>query len=123
MTVASLKHHTISFKHAIDGIIYTFKTQPNFRVHTFFAVLAILSGIFFNISSSQWSVIIFVIGLVIVCEMINTSLESVTDLLTDQYHLKAKIAKDVSAGMVLVSAIIAVITGLLIFVPIIWEFF
>ena len=86
MTVASLRHHTISFKHAVEGIIYTFKTQPNFRVHTFFAVLAITSGLFFSINTSEWSVIIFVIGLVIICEMINTSLESVVDLLTDKYH-------------------------------------
>ena len=123
MTVASLRHHSISFKHALDGIIYTFTTQPNFRVHTIFAVLAIVSGFFLKITTSEWSVIIFVIGLVIICEMINTSLESVTDLLTDQYHLSAKIAKDVSAGMVLVSAFIAVITGLLIFAPHLWVYF
>ena len=123
MTVTSLKRHTISFKHALDGIFYTFKTQPNFRVHTFFAVAATCSGLFLKISPAEWSVIIFVIGLVIICEMINTSLESVTDLLTNQYHLSAKIAKDVSAGMVLVAAAIAVVTGLLIFTPHLWAFF
>lgn len=123
MTVASLRHHTVSFKHAFDGLIYTFKTQPNFRIHTFFAILAISSGLFLNITSSEWSVIVFVIGLVLICEMINTSLESVIDLLTDKYHLSAKIAKDVSAGMVLISALIAVITGLLVFVPHLWRYF
>lgn len=123
MTVASLRHHTISFKHALEGLIYTFKSQPNFRVHTVFALFAISSGLFFSITPSEWSVIVFVIGLVLICEMINTSIESVVDLLTDQYHLSAKIAKDVSAGMVLVSALIAVITGLLVFIPHLWLYF
>lgn len=123
MTVASLRHHTVSFKHALDGLIYTFKTQPNFRIHTLFAILAISSGLFFNITPSEWSVIVFVIGLVLICEMINTSLESVVDLLTDKYHLSAKIAKDVSAGMVLVSALIAIVTGLLVFLPHLWPYF
>jgi diacylglycerol kinase len=70
-----------------------------------------------HINSAEWAVVIFVIGLVLVAEMINTSVEAVVDLLTSKYHLKAKVAKDVSAGMVLVSAFIAVVTGILVYLP------
>lgn len=115
--MSPLRRHTISFKHAFDGLFYTLRSQPNFRVHVFFATLAIVLGFLFHLSRPEWSVIIFVIGLVLIAEMVNTSIESVVDLITDQFHLKAKIAKDVAAGMVLVSAIIAIITGILIYIP------
>ncbi len=109
--------HTISFKHALDGVIYTITTQPNFRVHLIAAIIAVSAGFYFNLSSAEWSVIVFIIGLVLVAEMINTAIESVVDLATEQFHQLAKVAKDVSAGMVLTTAVMAVITGLLIFLP------
>ncbi len=115
--MSRLRQHTVSFKHALDGVIYTFKTQPNFKVHTIFAVIAITASIYFQVSPAEWAVIIFIIGLVLVTEMINTSIESVVDLATEEFHEKAKVAKDVSAGMVLVTAIISVLVGILIFVP------
>lgn len=115
--MSRLRQHTISLKHALDGVIYTFRTQPNFQVHSIFAILAIAAGIYFQVSAAESAVILFIIGLVLITEMINTSIESVVDLATDQFHEKAKIAKDVSAGMVLVTALIAVLVGILIFVP------
>lgn len=115
--MSRLKQHTISFKHAFDGVIYTFKTQPNFKVHVIFAILATIAGFYFQITRAEWAVIIFIIGLVLIAEMINTSIEAVVDLHTEQYHDLAKIAKDVSAGMVLITAVMAIITGVLIFLP------
>lgn len=115
--MSRLRKHTISFKHAFDGVVYTLKTQPNFQVHVIFAIIAVSLGFIFRISGSEWAVILFVIGLVLVAEMVNTSIESVVDLLTDKYHISAKIAKDVAAGMVLVTATVAIITGILIFAP------
>lgn len=109
--------HTISFRHALDGVIYTSKTQPNFRVHLIAALLAVSAGLYFGLTPAEWSVIVFTIGLVLVAEMINTSIESVVDLATEQFHQLAKTAKDVSAGMVLTTAVMAVITGLVIFLP------
>lgn len=111
-----MSHH-ISFKYAWEGIKYAFTTQPNFQVHAFFSLITIVAGIYFNLSSIEWLILAFTITLVIVSEMINTALESMTDLIHEKHHLKAKIAKDVSAGMVLVSAIAAVIVGLTIFIP------
>jgi len=115
--VSRLKQHTISFKHALDGVIYTFKTQPNFKVHLFFALLAPVAGFYWEISRAEWAVVVFIIGLVLVAEMINTSIEAVVDLHTEQFHDLAKIAKDVSAGMVLITATMAVVSGILIFLP------
>ncbi|MBI3954558.1 diacylglycerol kinase family protein [Candidatus Collierbacteria bacterium] len=113
----SVRRHTISFKHAFDGVLYTFRTQPNFRIHTLAAILVIFLGFTYSISSTQWLFLALTISLVFVTEMLNTSLESVTDLVTDKYHLSAKIAKDVSAGMVLLTAVASVVIGLIIFIP------
>jgi len=109
--------HLISFKHAWDGIVYAFTTQPNFRFHFFFAMLVIIAGFFFRVSTIEWIVIGFTIMTVLVAETVNTAIESMVDLLTDKYHLDAKRAKDVSAGMVLVAAVFSVFVGLLIFIP------
>ena len=111
--------HTISFKHAFDGIFYTLKTQPNLRIHIFIALLVTLAGIYFHLNINQWLIILFTFMWVIVSEMVNTSIESVVDLITQEKHYQAKIAKDVAAGMVLVGTIGSVIVGLAIFLPLI----
>lgn len=109
--------HHISFKHAFDGIKYVFTTQPNMRFHTLAAFLIVLLSTYFKISRSEWILIVLTIVMVVVVEMLNTSIESMTDLITLKYHKQAKIAKDVSAGMVLISAIGSVVIGLVIFLP------
>ena len=109
--------HLISFKYAWDGIKYAFTTQPNFRFHFFFAILVVIAGLFFKVSTIEWIVIGFTIMVVLVAETVNTAIESMVDLLTDKYHLDARRAKDVSAGMVLVAVIFSVFVGLLIFAP------
>ena len=115
--MSRLRRHSISFKHAFDGVLYTIRTQPNFQVHLFFTIIAVVAGFYFDLTRAEWAVIIFVIGLVLIAEMVNTSIEAVVDLHTEKFHELAKVSKDVSAGMVLVSAGIAVITGVLIFLP------
>lgn len=109
--------HTISFYHAWNGIMYAFKTQPNFRFHFFAAFCVIVAGFYFDIGKLEWVIIGFTIMTVLVAETINTAIEQVVDLLTDKYHLNAKHAKDVSAGMVLVAAIFSVFVALIIFTP------
>lgn len=104
-----IKKHTISFKYALSGIVYTFKTQPNFKIHTLAAITAIAASFILGLTQTEKIVIVFTVSFVLIAEMINTSIESVVDLLTDKFHQKAKIAKDVSAGMVLFSAITSVL--------------
>lgn len=110
------KHH-ISFKHAWQGLLYVFKTQPNFRVHLFFSLLAISLAFLFNLKAYQWVLLFVVIGQVFIAELLNTSLEAITDLVTQTHHRQAKIAKDVAAAMVLITSIISLIIGAIIFLP------
>lgn len=109
--------HRVSFRHAFDGILHNFKSQPNFRFHFLAATLATILGVFFSLSYFEWLALIFTFNMVIVAEMLNTSIEAMVDLITDERRLNAKIAKDVSAGMVLLSAIFAIVIGFFIFIP------
>jgi diacylglycerol kinase len=109
--------HQISFIHAWDGLAHTFKTQPNLRIHLFVALLVACLGIFLEIDSRDWLILLFTIMWVITAEMANTAVESVVDLISKDYSLEAKIAKDVSAGLVLVGAMGSVVVGLVIFIP------
>lgn len=106
-----------SFKYAYEGIKYAFKYEQNITVHFIAMVLAILFGFVFNISITEWLVIFLIIGLVIATELINTSIEATIDLITNQTHPLAKIAKDTAAGAVLVFGITALVVATLIFIP------
>lgn len=119
----ALRRHHISFKNAFSGLFWAFKMHPNFRVHLFFAITAVALAFYLDISRVEMTIIIFTIVLVFVAEMINTSIEAMTDLITKEWREEAKIAKDVSAGMTLVAAIGAVAVGLIIFIPRIWPSF
>ena len=113
----ALQRHTISFRNAFAGIFWAVKTQPNFRVHLFLSIAAILLGVYLRITSVEMMIIVFTIILGLTAEMINTSIEAMTDLITTEYREKAKIAKDVSAGMMLIAAVGAVIIAGIIFIP------
>lgn len=106
-----------SFSYAISGIIEVTKTQWNFRFHLFAIIAVIISGFYFKVSTSEWLALTGVIGLVLVAEAINTALEYLVDLVSPEWNELAGKVKDISAGAVLISAIIAAITGLLIFIP------
>jgi diacylglycerol kinase len=112
-----LRKHTVSFKHALDGIWHTIKTQPNFRFHLIAIIAVTLMGIYFSITTVEWLILFFTFNMVIVAEMLNTSVESMVDLITLERREDAKDAKDVSAGMVLMSALFSVCIGLYIFLP------
>lgn len=112
-----LKRHHISLKHASDGLLWAFSTQPNFKIHFFLSLIAVVMAVYFRITRGEMVIILFVIMLGLVAEMINTALESMTDLITSEWREKAKIAKDVSAGMMLLTAIGAVIIAGIIFYP------
>lgn len=110
-----LKKHTISFKNAFSGIWWAIRTQPNFRVHLILSFIAVLLGLYFVITPTEWAIIVFTILLGLTAELINTALESMTDLITREWREEAKIAKDVSAGMMLTVAVGAVVIAIVIF--------
>jgi len=109
--------HKDSFKDAFAGLAWSFRTQPNFKIHLLLAVGAILLSWFLQITLVEFAIVIFAIMLGLTAEMINTSIESMTDLITTEYRQQAKISKDVAAGMMLTTAIGAVLVAIVIFIP------
>ncbi len=113
----SKKIHVLSFKYAYEGILAALKQEPNLKFHFLAGLLAIILGFLLNISVEDWIIIIILIGLVISVELTNTAIEAVVDGFTQNHHPAAKLAKDISAGAVLVAAATAAIVGILIFLP------
>ena len=105
------------FIYAGQGLRYAFRTQVNFRFHVLAAVSAVILGFLTNISISEWIWICSAILVVLIVELLNTAIEVLVDLVSPDYHPKAGIIKDVSAGAVLLTALFAVLVGLFIFVP------
>ena len=108
-------HHSFGF--ALAGIVHAFRDNRNIRIHTIIAVLVLSASFLLGLTKIEKLILLMVIVLVITSEMINTALEEMTDLITDEHRQEAKAAKDVAAGMVLVTSIGAVIVGIVIFVP------
>lgn len=112
-----LDRHHISFKNAFSGLFWAVTTQPNFRVHIILSLLALFLCWFLGVSALEWTIIVFTIVLGLSAELINTSLEAMTDLITSQWRKEAKIAKDVAAGMMLTVAFGALIVAAFILGP------
>ena len=106
-----------SFSFAGQGVWHVIRTQRNMRVHLLAAVAAIAAGLALRIDATDWACILTVIGLVLTAETLNTVVEAVVDLYTDEYHPLAKAAKDMAAGAVLISSAAAVGVGIAVFLP------
>lgn len=104
-----------SFAYAITGIIYAVVTGRNMKIHLLAAVLATCTGLWLGVNRWEWVALIICIFMVLTAETINTAVEKTVDLVTEEYHPLAKHAKDMAAGAVLLTAINAVIVGILIF--------
>ncbi len=96
------------------------RTQRNTRIHLIIAAAAIALGVWLGLSLTQWAVLTLTIGFVLVSEMLNTVAETLVDMISPDYHPLAKIIKDVTAGAVLLTAIVSVIIGLLVLGPPLW---
>ncbi|MEE8392158.1 MAG: diacylglycerol kinase family protein [Anaerolineae bacterium] len=110
-----------SFRFAFSGLWYALRTQRNTRIHLSVTVAVVALGVWLNLPFTQWTLLTLAIGFVLVGEMLNTVAETLVDLISPGYHPLAKIVKDVTAGAVLLTAIIAVIVGLLVLGPPLWE--
>jgi len=112
-----------SFKYALKGVWHALKYNRNLRIDFLVALIVIFLSVIFHTNSYEKGVLGITILLVICSEMINTSLEEMVNLITQEHRKEAKIAKDVAAGMVLVSAMGSVIVGIFIFAPYISKLF
>lgn len=108
------------FRYAFAGLWYALRTQRNMRVHILIALIAIILGIILRISAVEFALVFVAITGVFIAEMFNTVIELCIDLASPDYHPLAKIAKDVSAGAVLLSAMLSVVIGLFVFIPHLW---
>jgi diacylglycerol kinase len=113
----SFKRRLQSFPFAFNGLRILFREEHNSRIHLVAAMLAIGFGFFFRIEPYEWMAIAFSFGLVFSFELINSSVEKLADVVSPEMHPLIKKVKDLAAAAVLVSAIAALIIGLLIFIP------
>lgn len=114
------KFSILSFKYAFEGIAAALRQEPNLKFHFLMGLLVIIFSFFLKISQQDFIIILILIGFVIAIELTNTTIEAVVDGFTANAHPAAKMAKDISAGAVLVSAVTASIVGILIFLPYLW---
>ena len=106
-----------SFVHAIAGIGYAVRHEPNMRIHLGAAMLAVLAGMWFDIAATDWRWLILAIGLVLAAEALNTAVEQCCNAVSREYNPAIKAAKDVAAGAVLICASCAALIGFSVFVP------
>lgn len=111
------KKGKIGIHHALAGIKAVFKSERNFRFHIIAMVLVLTSSLFLKLTQLEWAIIIIVIGLVLLTELLNTAIEKMIDYLRPAIHPDARFIKDAAAGAVLVSSIVAVLVGGIIFLP------
>ena len=106
-----------SIKYCLEGINFVITNESNFKKEIVIGIIALLLSYILKISRIEFIIILIMIALVLTSEIINTSIEKVVDLYTKDYSNLAKIAKDVSAGSVLVMSIFSLLVGVIIFLP------
>ena len=112
-----------SFRYAFEGIFTCIRHERNMKIHCVMAVLVVIGGFVLHISQIEWFICLILFGLVMSLEMVNMAIEATVDLVTQERKPLAKKAKDVAAGAVLISAIMAAIIGCIIFIPKLIMFF
>ena len=112
-----IKKFLFSFTYAIKGLKYAYRNEQNLAFDVGVSLLVVIAGFLFKVSVSEWALLALTIGMVISLELINTAIEAAVDLVTEDYHPLAKVAKDTSAAAVFICAIASVVVGLIIFLP------
>lgn len=106
-----------SFGYAFAGIFACVRKERNMKIHCCMAALVVIAGVILQISRTEWYICLILFGLIMALEMVNTAVEAVVDLVTEERRPLAKLAKDAAAGAVLIAAIMSAVIGLIIFVP------
>lgn len=113
----SLSKRLKSFSHAFNGLKILIKEEHNARIHMFATIVVVMAGFVFKISVNEWFAVLFAIGFVITVEIINTAIENMADIVSPEKDKRIKKIKDLSAAAVLISALTALVIGLIIFIP------
>lgn len=112
-----LQQRINSFKYAFQGIFDLFRSQPNAKIHLLAAIVVIAAGFYFQLSKTEWAIILMTIFLVLAAEAFNTAIEYLTDLVSPEYHKLAEKTKDAAAAGVLLTAMGAIAVAAMIFLP------
>ncbi|MFS0575259.1 diacylglycerol kinase family protein [Sporosarcina sp. 179-K 3D1 HS] len=104
-----------SFHYAWNGILLGTRLERNFKFHLLAGIVVILAGIWTELTMTEWFIVVVLIGGMLALELMNTAIEKVVDLVTEDYHLLAQQAKDLAAGAVLIYAIVSAIIGIILF--------
>jgi len=115
-----MKKRIKSFQYAVHGLRVLFYEEPNARIHLLAAILVLLTGLIFRLSSIEWLFVFTSIALVFICEIVNTAIENLCDFVSPEKHELIKKSKDLAAAAVLVAALFALVTALVIFMPKLW---
>lgn len=110
-----------SLTHAWDGVVFTVRTQRNARIHVVMGCVVSGLATWLQLDRLSLAVLVLTIGAVLAAETINTTVEALVDLLSPEFHDRAKIAKDVAAGAVLIVSLAAIVIGLLLLGPPLWQ--
>ena len=113
----SIKKRINSFGYAIKGVVLFFRTQHNGWIHIASFIVALAAGFWFHLTAHEWIAILFASGFVFTAEIINTSIEFLTDIISPEYNEQAGKVKDLAAAAVLVASVTALVIGAVIFIP------
>ncbi|MFN8342029.1 MAG: diacylglycerol kinase family protein [Cyclobacteriaceae bacterium] len=109
-----------SFRYAFAGLAWLFRTQHNVWIHCAAAVMVVVAGWYFQVTTTEWALLTLVIGGVFIAEAFNTAIEVLTDKVSPERNEQARIVKDVAAGAVLLAAITAAVIGMIVLGPHVW---
>ena len=113
----SIQARLKSFVYAFDGVRFFIRFEAQATIHLIAIVTVLGAGYWFKISSMEWIAVVFAIGIVVAAEMLNTAIEKLTDMVSPEFSLKAKVVKDLAAGAVLMASFVAAVVGLIVFLP------
>ncbi len=118
---SELRNRAKSFQYALEGSWYVLRTQKNTWIHAVASLAVVALGLWLGLLRTDWAIIIITMTIVWMAEFVNTALEAIVDMTTPEEHPLAKVAKDVSAAAVLLGACAAVLVGILILGPPLWQ--
>ena len=119
----SFKRFLDSIKYSVQGLAHGYRNEQSLWLHGICTILAIILGLLLDITFNQWAIIIIALVVVLAVELLNTAIEATVDLITKEIHPLAKIAKDCGSAAAFVSALMATIICLFIFIPYIIDLF
>ena len=113
----SFKRFLKSFVNSFNGLKYAYLHEQSLLLHALLVIIVLISGFYFQISKMQWAILLIVLAMIMITELINTAIEATVDLVTDEYHELAKIAKDCGSAAAFVSSMLAVGLYAYVFLP------